>query len=213
MKSSTFFRALLLGGLLTAGAVAVPFGALNVTPRGPQNLNLETGVTELPQGGTATDSKAGLTLSAARMQLKAGEQLSAQNATLKFRGGGTLSAAQVTYNVKAQTVTATGSVRYSDARFRNLTAGTVRMSLGSGFITATGGVKAENPALSSPTVVFDPHTVQALVMGPAQLSQGTLKTGMTPGGKLLVLFSGPRISRVTSKVDAGTLARFTPYLP
>ncbi|MEW6423015.1 MAG: hypothetical protein AB1511_15035, partial [Deinococcota bacterium] len=112
----------LLAALTLGAGSAVTFGGLNVTPRGPQNLNLETGATDLPQGGTATDARAGIRLSAARMQLQTGERLSAQDATLTTRQGGTLRAPSITYDLRQGTVTASGGVTYSDARPKHLTA-------------------------------------------------------------------------------------------
>ena len=78
----TLFMTALLG---TAPALAVSFGNLNVTPRGPQNLNLETGATDLPQGGTATDAKTGLKPVAAPMHIQPANQPTAPAPTATLR--------------------------------------------------------------------------------------------------------------------------------
>lgn len=211
MKFSRFlpFGVSLLLALTPAQAVS--FGGLNVTPRGAQNLNLETGATEMPTGGTATDTKGGLTLTASRMQLKPNEVLSAQGATVKIKRGGTLSASQVTYDLKAGTVTATGNVSYSDARLTNLTATSVVLHVKSGFVVASGGVKASKPNLTGSTLAFDPNTMQAVLTGPFQIRQGTGASGPA-GGRLLMTFAGNVMLNATPRPSPDDLARFNPYL-
>ncbi|WP_029479259.1 hypothetical protein [Deinococcus frigens] len=203
-------------GLLTlspfTGGQAVTFGGLNVTPRGPQNLNLDTGVTELPQGGTVTDSKGGLKLVAGAMTLNPGQTLTAQNAVLTTKQGGTLRAAQVVYDLKSSTVTATGSVTYNDARFKNLSAPRVILNVGRAFVTALGGVRADTPALSGAALVFDLTTMQAILTGPYTARQGTLNASADAAGRLLLVFGGNQVVRSSVSPDAATLGRFTPYL-
>ncbi|MFC4426089.1 hypothetical protein [Deinococcus navajonensis] len=197
---------------LNTGAQAVTFAGLNITPRGEQKLNLETGATELPQGGTAVDSGSGMKLVASRMQLRPGQSLIAQNATLTTRQGGTLKAAQVTYDLKGGTVVASGGATYHDSRFEALSAPGMALYLKSGFVTAGGGVKAQRPALNASGLVFDPNTMQVLLTGPAQVSQSGVRANTAAGGRLVMVFGGSRLLRATSTPDNVTLARFRPYL-
>lgn len=204
MKFLRIFAAL----LLAASAQAVSFGSLNIKPRGAQNLNLETGATDMPQGGTATDSSHGLSLSAGKMQLKPGVSLSAQGATIKTRGGGIVNASQVVYDLKAGTVTATGKVNYSDARVSGLSASGIVLHVKSGFVVAQGGVKASRPQLSGSRFVFDPDTMQAVLVGPYRF--GASSAGA--GAKLLLTFAGNQLIRQSAAPSSGDLARFSPYL-
>ena len=203
-------------GLLTlspfTASQAVSFGGLNVTPRGPQNLNLETGVTELPQGGTATDSKGGMKLVASAMTLNPGKTLTARNAVVTTKQGGTLRAAQVTYDLQSSTVTATGNVTYNDARFKNLRAPLVTLNVKTAFVGASGGVKAEGPALSGSALAFDLNTMQAVLTGPYTARQGTLNASADAAGRLLLVFGGNQVVRSSASPDAATLGRFAPYL-
>ncbi|GGI69864.1 hypothetical protein [Deinococcus wulumuqiensis] len=208
--SRLFAVAALALGTLPAGAVT--FGGLNVTPRGAQNLNLETGATEMPQGGTVTDPKGGLTMTAARLQLRPGEQLQAQGATVKTKFGGTLSASQINYDLKSGVVTASGNVNYSDARMKNVQAAQVTVHVRSGFVVARGGVRASSPALSGATLVFDPSTMQAVVSGPYNLSTRLGQTRGQAGDRLLLTFAGNVLTSVTGKPTANDLSRFSPYL-
>ncbi|MBB5233054.1 hypothetical protein [Deinococcus budaensis] len=202
----------LLAALTLGTAGAVTFGGLNVTPRGPQNLNLETGATDFPQGGTVTDGRSGLRLQAGQLQLQPGQRLSAQGATLTTRQGGTLRAANVVYDLAQGTVTATGDVTYTDARLKNLTAGRMVLHVKTGFVSAHGGVRAGTPALNAAALAFDPRTAQTVLAGPARLSQGTRTLEADQGGHLLLTFSANRLLRAASRTDAATLGRFAPYL-
>ncbi|KQR40885.1 hypothetical protein [Deinococcus sp. Leaf326] len=193
-------------------AQAVAFGSLNVTPRGAQNLNLETGFTDLPQGGTATDAKGGLTLTAQKMQLRPNDRLNAQGATLKTRQGGTLSAAQLTYDLKNGTVTASGGVTYSDARIQGLQAAGVVLYVSSGFVVASGGVKAAAPTMTGAALVFDPQTMQAVVSGPFDLQARLGRSAGKAGEKLLLTFAGNTLTNATAKPTTDDLARFSAYL-
>ncbi|GMA17050.1 hypothetical protein E5F05_13055 [Deinococcus metallilatus] len=203
----------LLASLTLGAGSAVTFGGLNVTPRGPQNLNLETGTTDLPQGGTATDARTGLRLSAAHIQLKPGDLLNAQDATLTTRQGGSLRASNVTYDLKRGTVTASGGVTYTDARLKDLRASRLVLHLKTGFVSALGGVKAQAPALSGAALAFDATTAQAVLSGPYQYQLPPQPAIQGRAGEsLLLTFSGNRLLRANPKPDAATLARFAPYL-
>ncbi|WP_414656841.1 hypothetical protein ACINK0_12010 [Deinococcus sp. VB343] len=202
----------LLTALLGGSVGAVTFGGLNVRPLGAQNLNLQTGVTEMPQGGTVTDQKGGLTLTAARLQVKPDELLQAQGATIKTKFGGTLTAQQVRYDLKAGLVTATGNISYSDARVKNMTATSLTLYVKSGFVVARGNVKASSPALSAAGLVFDPNTMQAVLSGPYDLI--TRLGGMKgqAGGRVLLTFAGNALTGASARPAPGDLARFSPYL-
>lgn len=213
MKFPTLSLLTLLAALgMGSHAQAVTFGGLNITPRGAQNLNLETGATELPQGGTATDAKGGLTLTAGSMQLKPGQTLSAQNATISVRQGGTLKAAQVTYDLKAGIVTASGGVTYNDVRMTGLSAPSMTLYVKPGFLSVTGGVKADKPRFTGSALAFDLNTMQAMLAGPYKINQLALNASAGAEGRLLLVFSGNRLSRVNAKPDGATLGRFNPYL-
>ncbi|WP_027460905.1 hypothetical protein [Deinococcus murrayi] len=202
-----FLAALTLG---TGGAVT--FGGLNVTPRGAQHLNLDTGATEFPSGGTVTDSKGGVRLSAERLQLFPGERLSAQGVTLTTQQGGTLRAASLTYDLRGGVVTATGTPTYSDARMKGLSAERMVLNVKTGFVSASGGVRAQTPPLSAAALAFDGRTAQTVLAGPAQLSVNGRTLSAGTGGHLLLTFSAQRLLRATAQPDAGTLKRFAPYL-
>lgn len=214
LVSARFSRLLAVTALAlgTLPASAVTFGGLNVTPRGAQNLNLDTGATDMPQGGTVTDPKGGLTMTAARLQLKPNELLQAQGATVKTKFGGTLTANQVSYDLKSGVVTASGNVSYSDARMKNVQAAQVTVYVSSGFVVAQGGVRASAPALNGAALVFDPNTMQAVISGPYALSTRLGQSRGQTGDRLLLTFAGNALTNATGKPTPSDLTRFSPYL-
>ncbi|SMB92325.1 hypothetical protein [Deinococcus hopiensis] len=206
MKRSLLTLLPLLASVTLGSGQAVTFGGLNVSPRGAQNLNLETGATDFPQGGTATDAKNGVRLVADRMQLRPGERLTAQGATVTTPEGATLKASTIVYDLKSGVVTATGGVTFSDAKVRNLTAAEVVLYAKSDFVAARGGVKADTPALQATTLVFDVHSAQALLSGSPRVGGKAVDSP-----SLLLTFGGNRLLRSTVP-DAAALGRFSPYL-
>ncbi|MEF2277691.1 hypothetical protein V3W47_05215 [Deinococcus sp. YIM 134068] len=200
----------LLAGLTLGIGDAATFGGLSVTPRGPQRLNLQTGATELPQGGTATDTRTGLRLSAGQMELRPGERLTARGATVTLRQGGTLRAQNVAYDLGRGTVTASGGVTYTDARIRGLTAARLVLHMKTGYVSALGDVRAQTPNLRASALAFEAATARAMLAGPSSVSQGTLKAQASAGGRLLLTFCAGGVRRATP--DAATVARFAPYL-
>ncbi len=197
---------------LPGQAQALSFGGLTVTPRGSQNLNLETGATDLPTGGTATDTKSGMVLSGAKMQLKPGDSLVAQNATLKTKQGGVLKASNVVYDLKSGTVSASGDVSYTDARVRNLSAASIVLYVKTGFVVASGGVKASSPDLSGAALIFDPSTMRSVLTGPFTLNTRYGHPKGAAGTRILLTFGGSNLTSADTSPNPDDLARFTPYL-
>lgn len=202
----------LVATLLGSAAQAATFGGLNIVPKGAQNLNLQTGVTEMPQGGTVTDRKAGLTLVAAQLSVKEGETLQARGVTLKTGAGGQLKAEQVRYDLKSGVMTVSGKVSYSDSRMRGVQASSMQLYVKTGFVVAKGGVKAAAPALSAQSLVFDPNTMQALVSGPYSLSTRGKTYKGEAGQRVLLRFAGNALTNAAQRPGAADLSRFAPYL-
>ncbi|WP_291426920.1 hypothetical protein [Deinococcus sp.] len=197
---------------LPSQAQAMSFGGLTVTPRGAQNLNLETGATDLPSGGTATDTRGGMVLSGAKMQLKPDDSLVAQNATLKTKQGGVLKANNVVYDLKSGTASASGNVSYSDARVKELTAETIVLYVRSGFVVASGGVKASQPDMSGNTLIFDPFTMRSVLTGPFSVNTRYGHPKGALGTKIMLTFGGSSLISANTNPSPDDLARFAPYL-
>ena len=201
---------LLLGLSVSGGrAEAVTLGAFQIQASGEQRLNLETGQTELPQGGTATDSRAGLTLTGKTMSYLAGQQLQATGAAITTAGGGRLNADTVTYDVKSGVLKASGHLRYSNSLVRGLSAESISLYTASGVVVASGTVSAAAPDLRADRVVALAGGRQVLLAGHYRLSLGgTRYAGASPEARLLVDGS----ARPTATPSSASLQPFLPYL-
>ena len=188
-----------------AAQSASAFG-LQITPRGAQNLNLATGTTDLPQGGTVRDNKAGIKVVADFISIKRGESISATGATLSTSQGGVLNASKLTYNQSASLVTATGNLSYSDNRVKELSAQTIYVNTKTGAVTAVGAVKASTPAASANQLVALPTKAQILLRGNAKVT--TLGQLVSGENVLLNLVTGVAQTDASAKA----LAVFTAYL-
>ncbi|MGY2893147.1 hypothetical protein [Deinococcus sp. UYEF24] len=191
--------------------LAATLGAFQISARGDQNLNLATGQTELPQGGTATDSKNGLTLTGKTLKYLPGQSLQATGATLRVAAGGVLNADTVNYDVKGGTLKASGHLNYTSARIRGLSAGTVVLYTVSGAVVASGNVRAASPALSASRVVVLNGGAQILLAGNYTLSTGSSRlTDASASARLLL--SGTGRQSANPRPTSAALRAFAPYL-
>ncbi|MFC4453193.1 hypothetical protein [Deinococcus sonorensis] len=207
MRMRRVLALLTLTSLTLLPAQAATFGGFQITARGEQRMDLGTGRTELPQGGTAVDAASGLTLDAAQISYLSGQNLTASHVTLHTREGGTLSADTLSYDQRSGLIEASGHLTYSDREIRQLSAAQVRLDLKAGILTALGGVRAQTPTLSASRVVARQGGAQVLLSGPYLLS---FKGGryQNPRADGLLLISGSK----AVKPDAQALAPFRPYL-
>ena len=213
ISAAPFARLAILGGfLLTAPLPALAqsnlgsgFG-LEITPRGEQVLDLATGNTDLPQGGTVRDNKTGVTVVASFITIKPSDSLSAEGATLSTRLGGTLKAERLLYNQKTANITAKGKLTYSDNRIKNLVAQTLTVDTKTGAVTASGQVTASQPVLSAAKMVALPTKSVILLSGGASVQT----FGKTVSGEQVLLNLVTGVAQ--TEASAGALAPFAPYL-
>lgn len=205
----TFAAAL---GTQLSPASAITLGAFQITASGEQKLNLQTGETELPQGGTATDSKNGLTLVGKTIRYLAGERLQATGATIKTAEGGTLVADTVVYDVKTGILKATGRLNYGSAVIKNLSADTMSLYTANGAVVASGNVKATAPALSASRVIALDGGKQVLLTGNYTLTYNGSRYANTGASGRLLLNGTSGKSSATARPPATQLRPFLPYL-
>ncbi|WP_189087974.1 hypothetical protein [Deinococcus ruber] len=210
MNRVTMNRRLLPLALLLplSSSLASTFGAFQITPKGNQKINLETGLTELPSGGTAVDSKNGLTLVARRMSFKSGETLSASGVTLTIKDGGALVADAVTFDQRTGMLKATGHLSFKNAQISGLSADSVQIYSLQSAVVASGNVKARTPALKASSIVVLGAGKQILVNGPYTLSSKNTSYANARQDSHLLL-SG---DVATARPPASLLKPFTPFL-
>ncbi|WP_407539308.1 hypothetical protein Q0M94_14215 [Deinococcus radiomollis] len=192
-------------------ASAASLGAFQISARGDQKLNLSTGQTELPQGGTATDSKSGLTLTGKTLKYLPGRSLQATGAAVRVAAGGTLTADTVNYDVKSGTLTASGHLTYTSAHIRGLSAGNVVLYTASEAVVASGNVRAASPALSASRVVVLNGGAQILLAGNYTLNTGSSRLA-DPSASARLLLNTKGGQGVTPRPTQAALRAFVPYL-
>ena len=188
-------------------ACAASFGAFQITPKGEQKINLETGLTELPGGGTATDARSGLTLKAGRMSFRSGETLSASGVTLTTRDGSTLRADSVRFDQRSGVLSASGHLNFRNAQISGLSADAVQIYSRTSAVVASGRVRAVKPALSAGRIVVLDGGKRVLLSGPYTLSSaGSSYANARPDSRLLL-----SADVTTGRPPAGLLKDFAPY--
>lgn len=181
------FLVALCTSLVCSAAHAASFGALNVIPHGSQSYDLETGVTKMPQGGTVTQAKHGLSMTASKIEMKANDRLSAWNATLKTKAGSVLVASKLTYLLQQGQVVASG-VSYSDGSIKQLKTNALTLYLSDQVLVASGQVSMAHPAMNAVQLVVDVKTRRSLIVGPYQVAvQSTAVTGEAGQKRILGL--------------------------
>jgi hypothetical protein len=203
--------ALLICGLLT-GAGAVSLGAFQIAARGEQNLNLQTGLTELPQGGTATDSKNGLTLTGRTLSYLPGTSLQATGVQIRTADGGTLSADTARYDVSSGVLKASGHLKYDSSAIQGLVADSVSLYTTSGAVLASGRVRAISPALSASRVVALGGGKQVLLSGNYQLTVGGSRYANPGPAATLLLTNSSSGTSATARPTPSALRPFLPFL-
>ena len=98
---------LALPGLTHAAPVgdSQDFAALPIRPAGPEELDLETGVTTLPEGGEIVYRQEGVTLRGSFIRYLEGDFIEVQTAVVEGEFG-LLTAPQLCFDVAAQTLQA-----------------------------------------------------------------------------------------------------------
>lgn len=203
MKLNAFM--LLAPLLLSAPAQAASAFGLQITPKGEQKLNLATGSTDMPQGGTIRDNKLGVKVVAAVISVRR-DTITASGITLTTRQGGTLRADNLVYNPQQAQVSATGNLNYSDARVKGLSAQTIYVDTRSGAVTAVGNVKTTAPQASAAQLVALPLKNQMLLGGAAKIMSGGQ---WASADKILFNLAA---GKGTLNPKAGDLGAFAPYL-
>jgi hypothetical protein len=192
---------------------AASFSGFDIKPKGNQDVDLVTGITTLPQGGTVSDSKNGIKIDAQFIEMKEGDFLKAKTARLTTTDGGLLTASNVEYSVKNNNLTATGKINYKDDNIKNLGADKVVVSTRDKIIVASGGVEAEAPNIKANMVLADYDKNVAVLYGNYAFQSGKQKlSNKSSTGLLYVKFNTKGEATATTKPTSEQLATFKPYL-
>jgi len=198
---------------LLAFALAARFAAFSVEPFGPQRVNLDTGVTTLPQGGILTDNENGLRLKGSYIEYKEGSFVRARGVELVSQKE-TFLAQSLEHDIPKQEARFTG-LTFSNRDFKGLRADRAMALFAEDVVVLKGNVTSETPKLQAETLVVDLKSQEALALGSFtyQESRATLR-GQGPSARLYLRFVGGKV-QATTKVpeNALRLARYAGRLP
>ncbi|WP_022798863.1 hypothetical protein [Thermus islandicus] len=194
-------------------AVAARFAAFSVEPFGPQRLDLETGVTTLPQGGILTDNENGLRLKGSYIEYKEGSFVRARKVELLSQKE-TFLAESLEHDIPRQEARLTG-LTLSNPDFKNLRAKQALALFAEEVVLLKGGVQAESPRLQAEALVADLKAREALVLGSFLYQEGkaTLK-GQGASARLYLRFLGGKVQASTKlPPQAARLEAYAKRLP
>jgi len=201
-----------IAGLLLAVSallLGARFAGFSVEANGDQQVDLATGVTTLPRGGTLTDSKNGLKLVAPYIQYKDGEFIRARQAQLNT-GDTRFNALELDYQFKGEVLRLKG-LTLSSKDFSQISAQEGLAWLAEDRLVLAGEIRSQSPQLRASKMVVDSQSRQALVIGSFSFQDGNVRlSGNRADSLLLLTFQGGK-TQATSRVPADVLARLRPF--
>jgi hypothetical protein len=208
--------------MLVASALALPlagaapvgnpadFAALTIRPNGPEELDLATGVTTLPEGGTVSYKDEGVTLSGTFIRYLEGEFIEIEGATVEGVFG-SLSAPQLRFVVASQRLEAVAGARFKGEALE-LEAKTITLHLEDDIAVLAGGVLSREPDLTSERAVVDTAANQALLIGPYRFQNGPVTLRGEAGKQLALTWDEAGAVSAGTAIAPDVQSRFAPYL-
>ncbi|GAB5602437.1 hypothetical protein FJNA_09620 [Thermus sp. FJN-A] len=205
-------RFLTLAFLLGLG-LAARFAAFSVEPFGSQRVNLDTGVTTLPQGGLLVDNENGLRLKGSYVEYKEGSFVRAKGVELLSERE-TFLAETLEHDIPKQEARFTGLV-FANADFKNLRAERALALFAEDVVVLKGRVRAERPSLQAETLVVDLKAQEALALGSFVYQEAkAILRGQGPQARLYLRFAGGKVQASTKlPPQAGRLEGYARRLP
>ncbi|WP_234554998.1 hypothetical protein [Thermus caliditerrae] len=206
-------RLLPVAPLILALALGARFAAFSVEPFGPQRVNLDTGITTLPQGGILTDNENGLRLKGSYIEYKEGSFVRARGVELLSQRE-TFLAQTLDHDIPKQEARFTG-LTFSNPDFKGLKAERALALFAEEIVVLKGRVQADSPRLQAETLVVDLKAREALALGSFTYQEGraTLR-GQGPSARLYLRFQGGKVQASTRIPDsAARLGQYAGRLP
>lgn len=213
-------RSFLLFCALVAGSATVhaapvgdqgDFAALTIRPAGPEQLDLETGVTTLPEGGEISYRQEGVTLRGSFIRYLEGAFVEVAEAVVTGDFG-TLEAPRLRFDVAAQTL-----VAESGASFRGealeLGADALMLNLGDDTAELTGNVRSTDPELVSARALVDLTGGAGVLVGPYEYQEGPVGLSGAAGELLALSWNDAGAVSAETQLPAALRERFAGRLP
>lgn len=206
-------RLLLALALLLGPTLGARFASFSVEPFGTQRVNLDTGVTTLPQGGILVDNENGLRLKASYLEYKEGNFVRARGAELLSEGESFV-AQSLEHDIPKQEARFTG-LSFSNPDFKGLRSERALALFAHDIVVLKGKVQAESPRLQAETLVVNLKDREALALGSFTYQEGkaTLR-GQGTGARLYLRFVSGKVQATTKVPPSATpLAQYALRLP
>jgi hypothetical protein len=207
----TFFILFILSSVFAQG-----FAAFTVNSAGAQEMDIDTGITTLPEGGQIIDNERELTLNATFISYKDGEFIEAKSGTSEGPFG-LLEAAELRLEIATNTITATGGISLTKDGLA-LTADNLTLELDSNIAVLSGNIKNTEPAFETAAIVIKVGKGYALLASPFNYQSGFAQFKQDKPGSLLQLKQlenedGTFSYNVSTQVDEAINTELSPYLP
>lgn len=177
-------------------AVGARFATFSVEPFGTQRVNLDTGITVLPQGGILTDNTTGLKISAKYAEYKTDSFIYAKEAEI-FLNGYAISAREFHLDLSSEKL-AIKEVLLKGEPFRNLSAKEAHLFLEAGILLLRKEVSLSSPELRADLAVVNLRAKHALVLGPFSFTgEGEKLQSTSPNGRLFLFLQGSSVKGST----------------
>ncbi|MFN3180220.1 MAG: hypothetical protein ACK41R_08780 [Thermus sp.] len=206
-------RFLLALGISLGFSLGARFATFSVEPFGSQRVNLDTGITTLPQGGILVDNENGLRLKAGYIEYKEGSFVRARGAELLSEKE-TFVAQTLEHDIPKQEARFSG-LSFSNPDFKGLRAERALALFAHDIVVLKGKVQAESPRLQAETLVVNLKDREALAVGSFTYQEGkAVLRGQGTGARLYLRFVSGKV-QATTKVPPGAalLAQYANRLP
>ena len=194
----------------TAQSTGQDFAALSVRPNGPEEFDLATGITTLPEGGEISYRAQDVTLVGDYIRFLEGDFIEVRGATVTGTFG-VLEAPELRFEVEPQRLLARDATFVGEAV--ELSAATAELELKEDVAVLSGGVTSTEPLLSSERALVDLTGQQALLVGPYTFEDGPVALRGDAGKLLALRWDAAGALRAETQIPPVLKMRFADRLP
>ena len=189
------------------------FASLTITPNGDSQLDITTGITTLPQGGTIVDKSRGITLTASFIEYKDDTFVKAQTAHAEGFFG-LLNTPEFYLDTTQNIITASGGITLGQDGL-SLSANNLTLYLANGIAVLSGNVNNQAPSFQAATLVLRIGAGYALLVSPFNYQDILSKD---EAGSLVQLnqtkeADGSFTYSISATPDEAVQVELSPYIP
>ncbi len=186
------------------------FAALSVRPNGPEEFDLATGITTLPEGGEILYRAQDVRLIGNYIRFIEGDFIEVRGATVTGAFG-VIEAPELRFEVEPQRLIARDATFVGEAV--ELSAATAELELKEDVAVLSGGVTSTEPQLSGERALIDLTEQQALLIGPYTFEDGPVALRGDAGELLALRWDAAGALTAETQIPAVLKMRFADRLP